>query len=213
MQANGVLSISNRVLRLTSIASINTAMTPQRQVGTENQRRARAERDRLLMNEGAAAVRAEHQVLRHQLDEKIAGIQPHLTTIKLAHGADGHEYIIRTERASLNFYLYATAPFTDSRIVVQEFDGSLIFPGDRGGCTFVHGEGPRRVSERGFYFDYQAGHGWCWRQHSTSGALLATSDLCEYLIKRVLELHEKLKTGKPVPRPQRYGPAHPGPWS
>jgi hypothetical protein len=165
------------------------------------------------MTEGATAVRAEEQALRKQLDENISQIQPHLSTIKLTNGSDSHEYVIRTERASLNFYLYATCPVNESRIVVQEFDGSLILPGDRGRRMYVGGEGPRRISERTFYFDYHPGPGWCWRQQSTNGDLVTTSDLCEYLIKRVLELHEKLKTTAPRLRLHRYGPARRGEWS
>jgi hypothetical protein len=102
---------------------------------------ARAERDRLLMNDGTTAVQAEHQALRRQLDEKIADIQPHLSTIKLSCGSDASEYVIRTARVSLNFCLYIAFPPTESRIVVQEFDRPLILPGTRSG-TFIGGHGP-----------------------------------------------------------------------
>jgi hypothetical protein len=93
------------------------------------------------MNDGTTAVQAEHQALRRQLDEKIADIQPHLSTIKLSCGSDASEYVIRTARVSLNFCLYIAFPPTESRIVVQEFDRPLILPGTRSG-TFIGGHGP-----------------------------------------------------------------------
>lgn len=203
-------AIKMRAEQLGSLLKVETAIEKARR--TQSSELARAERDRLLLNEGPAAVQAEHQALRNQLDEKIAEIQAVLTTIKIAHGSDGHEYVVRTDRASLNFYLYATFPVTESRIAVQEFDGPLIVPGRRGASVYI-GEEPRRISKHEFYFDYQAGRGWCWKERNTTGERLTTSELCEYLIKCLLDLHERLKTGKGTPRPQRYGPARHGPWS
>jgi hypothetical protein len=198
-------AIKMRAQELGSVLKVETAVEKARR--TQSNELARAERDRLLMKDGTAAVQAEHQALRRQLDDKIAEIQQDLTTIKLASGSDANEYVIRTERVSLNFYLYPTFPATDSHLVVQEFNGPIILPADRSRRMFIPGEEPRQISRREFYFDYQAAFGWCWRERNRSGAFLTTSDLREYLIKRVLDLHEELKTGKRVPRPQRYRPA------
>jgi hypothetical protein len=172
----------------------------------------RAEREILLRDQGRTAVERERNVLRQELDKKIEDIQSHLTTMKLQHGADDHEYVIRTERVALNFYLYVTSPVTESRIVVQEFDGPLISPKDRANRMYLPGEGPRPISKSEFYFDYDAVYGWCWRERGVHGNLLTTSNLCEHLIMRLLELHEQFATGKKVRRRAQTLDRH-GPWS
>lgn len=204
-------AIKMRAQELGSVLKVETALEKAKRAQANEL--ARTERDRLLTTHGIAAARSERDILRQQLDEKIAHIQTHLTTLKLEHGADNHEYVIRTDRVSLNFYLYATSPATESRIVVQEFDGPLILPKDRGHRMFVHGEEPRTVSKKEFYFDYHAAHGWCWREQKTGGNLLPTSELAELFIKRVLELHEQFQSGKKVRSPRRRESGHVGPWS
>jgi hypothetical protein len=204
-------AIKMRAEELGSVLRAETAIEKAKR--TQSNELARAERDRLLMDQGTAAIQTEHQMLRHQFGEKIAEIQPHLSTITLTQGSDGHEYIVRTERASISFNVYVTFPVTESRIIVQEFDRPLILPQDRGRRGFFPGEEPRQISKREFYFDYKVSHGWCWKQHSSSSELLTTPEVCEYLIKRVLEVHEQVKTGKRDPRPQRYGPNRQGIWS
>jgi hypothetical protein len=133
--------------------------------------------------------------------------------VRLERGADTHEYVIRTERVSLNFYLYVTTPVTESRIVVQEFNGALILPQHRGQRMYIHGEGPSVISKTDFYFDYEAVRGWHWRQTDGGGKTFSTEDLIEHLIKRVLELHEQRRTkrtAQPRPRTRNYGAT---PWS
>ena len=149
---------------------------------TQSLELARAERKELLISQGMMAAQKERDKLRHELDKKIVDIQSNLTTFKLERGADSHEYVIRTDRVSLNFYLYITSPVTQSRIIVQEFDGPLILPGQRSSRMFIPGEEPCSVSKVEFYFDYDAAYGWCWRQKH--GGLLTTSDLSEHLVKR-----------------------------
>src|SRR5260370_1552099 len=173
---------------------------------------ARTERDQLLSYQGMAAARTEVDNMRHELDEKLADIQLHLTTINLEHGADNREYVIRTEQAALNFYPYFTSPATQSRIVVQEFDRALMLPDERANRMYIPGEEPHPISKSEFYFDYDAAYGWCWRARDARGNLLTTSGLCEHLLKSLLELHEQLTTGKKVRRrAQAYGRG--GTWS
>lgn len=173
---------------------------------------ARAQRMQLLETQGMEAAREEHAALRQSLDEKISHIQQHLTAIKLEQGCDGHAYLIRTDRVSLNFYLYRTLPVTESRIVVQEFDGALILPKDRSHRMFVIGEEPRQVSKKEFYFDYQEPAGWCWKEKRNAGNSLTTAELAEHLIARVLDLHERFQ-GRERVFNRRRDSGHVGPWS
>ncbi len=158
----------------------------------------RVERDQILLDKGSAAVRTEHHALRLQLDERISDIQKELTTIRLECGADTNEYVIRTEAISLNFYLHATSPVTQSRIVIQEFDAPVILPADHSRRMFLPREGPRVISKKEFYFDYDTACGWCWRsrERDSKNTLLTTPSLAESLIKRVFDLHERFKAGK-----------------
>lgn len=192
-------AIKMRAQELGSSLKVETA--------TERARRAqssellRAERDRLLAEQGSAAVRKQHEALRNELDDRIADIQKELTSIKLETGADGHEYVIRTGEVSLNFYLYPTSPITESRVVVQEFNAPLILLQDRARRMYVHGEEPKVISKREFHFDYEHTLGWCWRDRShgkSEESLLTTDRLAEHLIKRVFELHEKFRSGHKV---------------
>jgi hypothetical protein len=187
-------AIKMRSQELGSALKVETALEKAKRV--QSNELARAERDRLLMNDGATAVQREHGALRKWLDEKIADIQTQFTTIKLEHGTDGHTYIIRSDRVSLNFYLYTTAPVTKSCIVVQEFDAPLILPGSN--RMYIPGEGPREISRKKFCFDYHEAFGWCWSQSGSKENVLTTSSLAEHLIKRVFELHEQFKAGARV---------------
>jgi hypothetical protein len=204
-------AIKMRAEELGSILKDETAIEKAKR--TQSRESARAERNRLLVNEGASAVKTECEGLRHQLDQKIGEIQPYLTTIRLEHGADSREYVLRTERVSLNFYLYETFPVTESRLVVKEFDGPLILPKDRGRRASIPGEEPRAISETKFNFDYHEAHGWCWRPHNKREQLLTTAGLSEHLIKRILELHDEFETGKKVRRRRTRLPGHAEPWS
>src|ERR1041385_5878125 len=104
-----------------------------------------------------------------------------------------HEYLIRTDRVSVNFYLHTTYPVTDSRIVVQEFDGALILPKDRGRRMFVADEEPRQVARAQFNFDYRDGVGWCWQDRRKDSHPLTTDGLADRIIAMVLDLHERLQ--------------------
>lgn len=158
--------------------------------------KAHAERERLLETQGSEAVRKEHAKLRSILDQKIIDVQPHLTAIKIEQGSDGHEYLLRTDRVSLNFYLYPTYPVTESRIVVQEFDGALILPKDRGRRMFVAGEEPRQVSKKEFYFDYREQIGWCWAEKRINEPAFDTAGLADHIIEFFLDLHARFEGRK-----------------
>jgi hypothetical protein len=203
-------AIKMRAEELGSSLKVETAIEKAKRA--QSLELVRAERDRLLRDEGTAATRTERDSLRQELDKKIADIQSHLTTIKLEHGADDHEYVIRTEQVAINFYLYVTWPVTESRIVVQEFDGPLLLPSNRANRMYIPGEEPRAISKSEFYFDYDAAYGWCWRARGVSGNWLTTSGLSELLIKRLLDLHEQFTSGKKVRRRTRTLD-RPGPWS
>ena len=188
-------AIKMRAQELGSVLTVETAVEKAKRV--QSNELARAERESLLTNQGQNALRSEHSALRKRLDETIADVRTQLTTINLESGADARVYIIRSERASLSFCLLnVSAPVTESCIVVEEFDRPLILPGSN--YMYFPGEGPRKISEEKFYFDYTAAHGWCWRQPRRNGNMLTTSGLAEYLVKRVLEIHEQFKTGKRV---------------
>lgn len=173
---------------------------------------ARAERDRLLTEKGMSAVQEEHKDLQRLVETKIQEINDHLASVKVEQGSDGHEYVLGTQLVSVNFYLYPTNPATKSRIVLQEFNGRLILPQDRAWYRYSSGEGPQSVSTKEFYFDYQAPYGWCWIQPGTTKRFLTTSELAEYIINSLLELHDRFENGK-VPRRHHSGGRSSGPWS
>ncbi|MBI4444310.1 MAG: hypothetical protein HY645_00255 [Acidobacteria bacterium] len=196
-------AIKMRAQKLGSTLKKETAFDRAKRLDQES--RARAERQRLLSEKGATAVRQEHQELQRLLDSKIQETSQNLASVKLEQGSDGHEYLLRTQHVSVNFYLYITSPVTDSRIVLQEFNGPLILPKDRGRRMFVPGEEPQVISKKEFHFDYQPSLGWCWKQPGTADDFLTTFQLAEYVLKILLELHDRFENGK---IPQRGPSGH-----
>jgi hypothetical protein len=194
-------AIKMRAQDLGSALKVETAA--ERAKRAQSSELLRVERDRKLVHEGSEAVRREHQTLREKLDQILADFQAELTTIKLEYGSDNQGYIIRAVEVGLNFYLYPTVPVTQSRIVVQEWDGPLILPANRGRQMDVIGGEPRVIAKYEFYFDYDHAYGWCWRSKGSKGTLITTETLAEHIIKRVFDLHEEFKTGKRVRRRER----------
>ena len=192
-------AIKMRAQELGSAFKIETASEKAKRV--QAREIVSTQRDHLLALQGSSAVQSERDALHRELDEKLSMIQKDLTTIPLQYGSEKNLYVIRTDRVSLNYYLYATTPVTESRIVVQEFNGMLILPQDR--SRYFVGDGPQSISKTNYYFDYDAARGWCWKQ--PNGNLLTTPELAEHLIKGVLELHEQFKTGKRVRSPRPIG--------
>jgi hypothetical protein len=187
-------AIKMRAQELGSALRVETAIERAKRLQADEL--ARAKRAELLTNEGDAAVRREHGVLRRELEEKIADAQGQLTTMKLGSGNGLYRgYVIRTDRVSLSFYLDVDAPVTKSRIVVEEFDAPLILSEEH--RMYFPGEGPRKISSKNYYFDYQHAYGWCWSPDSSEHAL-ATSTLAEHILKNVFELHEQFASGTRV---------------
>jgi hypothetical protein len=203
-------AIKIRAEKLGSILKSQTALDRAKRLDQESL--TRAERDRLLSEKGMTAAQQEHKDLQQLLDSKIQQINEHLKSVKVEQGSDGYEYLLRTQLVSVNFYLYPTYPATESRIVLQEFNGPLVLPKDRGHQMFITGEEPQSILKREFHFDYQPAYGWCWKQPGTAKEFLTTSGLAEHVLKVLLDLHDRFEKGK-VPRRHHSGGASSRPWS
>ena len=118
---------------------------------------------------------------------KIEKLSGKLNVLKIEIGFDGSAYTLRTMQMSVNFYLYSAQPATESRIVVQDWNGRLILPED-GACMYPSGYEPQSLGKREFYFDYQAAYGWCWRKHPSKTEFQTTAQLAEQIIKQLLHL-------------------------
>jgi hypothetical protein len=192
---NLVGAIRLRVIELGGKLKIETALEKARRM--EAVAKAQAERIQKLTYEAGAAVATEWANLRRLLDEKIAEIKTHF---KLQHGADERQHVIRTDVASLLIILRPVHAPSDSHITVGEFIGRLILPEEQGNRMYVPGNEPQRNSEHTYYFDYDASFGWCWR--TDDGQLLNTDSLAESILKRILEFHAKVESGKVTRRHQ-----------
>jgi hypothetical protein len=165
-----------------------------------------AERKRKLTDEAWSAVVVEWAALSRLMDGKIAEMKPHF---KLQNGGDEQQHVIRTDVASL-LLTFRPVPFAaESQIIVAEFVGKLLLPEEQGRRMYIPGNGPQRNSERKYYFDYDAAFGWCWR--SRDKKLLTTDSLVELILKQILDLHQKVDSGKITRRTQSSNPH--GPWS
>ena len=116
-------------------------------------------------------------------------INPH---VQLQNGCDDWSHAIRTTLASI-LILHRPLPFArESQIDVQEYSGRRLLP-EESNRMHIPGEEPQRISERTYYFDYNAALGWCWR--ADDGKLLNTDSLGELVLKQLLDLHRKVESG------------------
>ena len=192
-------------LRAQKLGSVLRAETPlEKALRLEKASTERSQREQIVLTQGRAAVGEEHERLRQTLDEKIEHLNKALTALKIEHSSDGHDYLLKTSGVSLNFYLYPTYPPTQSRIVIQEWNGPLILHGDRGRRMFFPGDEPKAIAKEGWHFDYQGFLGWCWRQGLQGDQFLTTSQLADRVIERLLDLHARFERGE-VARKNRWG--------
>lgn len=186
-------AIKLRAEKLGSRIRLETALDRAKRL--EKDSLARAERDRLLTVDGWSATQKEYMSLRADLDRKSEEVNRELTTLKVERGFDGRAYTIRTQHMSVNLYLYQSQPATESRIVVQEWNGRLILPQD-GLCMYSPGYEPQNLGKKEFYFDYQAAYGWCWRKHPSTTEFQTSAQLAEHITKQLLILHDRYGKGE-----------------
>jgi len=149
----------------------------------------KAERDWKLTQEAPTAAPAEWAQLRRLLDGKLAEIKPDFELQNEAH----EQYIIRTTLATLRLHP-RFIPATLSQIVVETYIGRLLFRDELRTQMYLPGDGPQQVATTTYFFDYDAAYGWCWRDEK--GEFSATESLCELLLKRLLEIHQKIDAGE-----------------
>jgi hypothetical protein len=145
--------------------------------------------------EGWAAAQRTYRELHVALDEKVDNLSRELSALKVERGFDGRVYTLRTQHMSVNFYFYQTQPATESRIVIQEFNGRLILPQD-GACMHFPGNEPQVLGKKEFFFDYQVAYGWCWRKHPSKTEFQTTTQLAEDILKQLLDLHDRFDRGE-----------------
>jgi hypothetical protein len=124
-------------------------------------------------------------------NSKVEEIGNCLSALKIEANFDGRTYAVRTEHVSINFYLHCAYPATNSRIILGEFKGALIFSNEQK----MYSRNPVRLSTKEYNFDYQAAYGWCWRQGKSGEQFLNTHHLGEQIIKQLLELQEQFERG------------------
>lgn len=108
-------------------AEIRTESALDRALRLEEASRVRTERDQLLMTNGVAAAQSEFNQLGEHLKETVELIGNKLTTVRLEGNFVNGEYTLRTEHVSVNAFFRPAYPVTNTRIVVMEFKGALIF--------------------------------------------------------------------------------------
>ena len=69
---------------------------------------------------------------------------------------------------------------------------------------YMPGEGPYRIGELFFYFDYNAAYGWCWRAKARDEKLFPTEALSDFLVQQLLDAHTRVEAGKTARSPGRH---------
>jgi hypothetical protein len=179
-------AIKFRVVELGGEIKMETALGKAQRMEAVAQ--AGTERNLKLAQEGGAAVRAEWNKLHQLLDGKIAAIRQH---VEIQNGHDEGSHVIRTTLASVRLGHRPVPLASECQIDVKEFIGRWLVPEEQGKRMHIPGEEPKRISDRKYYFDYDAALGWCWRSDEQ---LLTTDSLAELILKQILELHRQVES-------------------
>ena len=185
-------AIKLRVQELGGELKVETAVGKAKRMKAVAQ--AQAERGWKLRQEAGSAVRVTWTELCRLLDEKIAEIK---TNLELQNEAL-EQYVVRTSLASLRLHP-RFEPTEVAQILVETYDGRLLFRDESRTHMYLPGDGPQRIFNRPYHFDYNAAYGWCWREDK-SGEFLTTESLSELVLKALLETHRRVGGGEIVRR-------------
>jgi hypothetical protein len=182
-------AIRLRALESGSSLKADTAVEKAKRIHADAQ--ARAERNAKLSHEASAAMPREWEALRHAIDAKVAEIKQ---SVALQQGSNATIYTVRSNLASL---IITTTPYysQDTKLHVQVYSGRQHLPEEQQ-LYYMPGEGPNRIGELFFYFDYNAAHGWCWRAKAREEKLFSTEALSDFLVQQLLDAHTRVEAGK-----------------
>lgn len=166
----------------------------------------KAERDWKLTQEAGTAIPAKWSELRRLLDEKIAEFK---LNFELQNEMQ-EQYVIRTWLATVRLHP-RLMPTSSAQILVEIYNGRLLFREELRTQMYLPGDGPQRISESAYRFDYNAAYGWCWREDK-NGELFTAESLSELFLKALLETHRKIEVGE-IARRRYAGGSRGTPWS
>jgi ElaB/YqjD/DUF883 family membrane-anchored ribosome-binding protein len=179
-------AIKIRAQKLGSVVRQETSADRAKRFREESH--ARAERDLLLQHKGREAFQAEFATVVEELHAAIDAANQYLGDAPLEKGVESGVFTVRAKNVTVNIYTYATYPITDALVAIQEFDGRLLLPNERG----MYRRDPKVISKTKFNFDYQAAYGWCWHT-SGSPVYLASKGIAELVVKKALDLQERFE--------------------
>lgn len=186
-------AIKVRAEKLGSTMRVESTLDRAKRLERDGQ--LRAEREDNLARQGTAAARREYDEFKTVVRDRVEELNGQLKTIQIGLGLDGLGCTLRTNHVGVNCYLYVTQPSIQSRIVVQDWNGPILLPDERGRLMFPLGSEPKSIAKKEFYFDYQAAYGWCWHpQHNTSD-FLSTVMLADKVVSSLLDLHDRYEKG------------------
>lgn len=181
-------AIKMRAQKLGSVAKVETALDRAKRL--EQDSAMRAERTRLISEQGATAFRQESQRLWQVLTKMIESLNEVVTT-KIRHGFTNDEFVLRATNVSVNLYLVGYQLAEERHILLTEWLGGLIPPQDRGRLS--PSRQPKTISKSEYYFDWQSAFGWCWHIGRYSNRFITTDEFAEQAIKNLLDLQERFE--------------------
>lgn len=190
-------AIRLRALESGSSLTADTAIEKAKRIHADAQ--ARAERNVKLSQGASAAAPLEWEALRHAIDAKVTEIKQ---SVALQQGSDATTYTVRSSLASL---VITITPYysQESTLHVQVYAGRQHLPEEQR-LYYMPGEGPNRIGELFFYFDYNAAYGWCWRAKAREEKLFSTEALSDFLVQQLLDAHTRVEGGKTARSPGRH---------
>jgi hypothetical protein len=186
-------AIKFRALELGSKLVPETALDRAKRL--ESVATTRRNRETKLTYLSVEAATAEWNSFCIELNQQLAAIQTTYRSAQIAYEGDGQCFVLKTRLCGTQMLLRAGAPPSESRIFGICSVGPLLLP-SQFGHMFIPGEEAQEHSRFEFQIDYSASLGFCWRALDGKEALKSTAELADLLIKRTLQLHEDVESGK-----------------
>jgi hypothetical protein len=185
-------AIKMRAQKLGSIVRIETAIDRAKRL--QQVSATRAERERLLAQDGMTAFGKEWESLFQVLSRKLETLNEGAPTLHVTYGSSKNEFVLRTNHVCVNLYPTEAYSTTGRRVELRKWKGTLTLPQNR--STHYSIREPRNIGEVHYYFDWQPGYEWCWRIGSSFDCFMTTDEIAEQMIKILLDLQDKFERGE-----------------
>lgn len=146
----------------------------------------------LKSTQGVESARAESQKLIQLLSAKAEELTRAAADLGIEHGSDAQVIVLRTRTVALHLFYQAryTNVLDESVLIVREFHGATILPGQRG----FYIQEPKELNRKEFAPDLSQAYGWCWKDRG--GEVLTSEQVADGCVSQFLALVQRQAAGE-----------------